>query len=261
MFGVLMDCKCSFNVIWRWSSESIFLTVDGAAWDGSCCFEFDRRQREFEAYCPMITINSIHNRYTVMDSFMKWLWAGKNIMHTWYTLGVSGIWDAGVGDIYFWLVLKECVLYAKVVGCKALEKVFTRRITSRDTMWTNNIFLGKVGAYSYAGVYVRTYHYCCVWFDGIQFWVNHFTEFFMDCIITGKVSGYKSNRKGFLLDFLPTSVVRVEFHIYLDESSNKIAIRVSGDWWVWSCFLPRFIKKRERMIATLPLCALWQKMW
>jgi hypothetical protein len=46
-------------------------------------------------------------------------------MHAGYSLGVDVVWDAGVGNVVFGLVVKKGVFYSKAVGCKGVEKVFS----------------------------------------------------------------------------------------------------------------------------------------
>ena len=74
-------------------------------------------------------------------------------MHAWYSVGVDSVWDAGVSNIIFWLVMEEC-LYSKFMGRKDLEKMFTACIAARNAMWSNNVFVSTVGAHTYAGIYV-----------------------------------------------------------------------------------------------------------
>ena len=49
--------------------------------------------------------------------------------------------ETGVGDIIFRVVLEEGVLHSQFVGSEDLEEIFTARIASLDTMWSESFFV------------------------------------------------------------------------------------------------------------------------
>ncbi len=78
-------------------------------------FKLDRCKGYFEVYCLVITCNTMQDRGAVLNSFVKGVGTGKDVMHAGKSAWVVGSGETGVSSILVRLVMKECVFYLQGV--------------------------------------------------------------------------------------------------------------------------------------------------
>jgi hypothetical protein len=135
----------------------------------------------------MVARNTVESSDTIPNSFVEGGRTGKYIMHTWYSVRVMRRGKAGVGDVVFRAVLKEGVLYSQFVGSENLEEIFTARITSWDTMWSESFLVFFAVSDANPCIDVATQDDLSGGANGTYHGVKECTELIMALVITGEV--------------------------------------------------------------------------
>ena len=82
----------------------------------------------------MVARNAVEGGDTISNAFVKGNRTGKCVMHTWYSAWMVRCGKAGAGDVIFWAVVKEGVLYSQFVCRENPEEIFTARVASWDAV-------------------------------------------------------------------------------------------------------------------------------
>ena len=135
----------------------------------------------------MVTRNTIEGGNTISNSLVEGSGAGKYIMHAWHAAWVMSHGKTGVGDIILRAVLEEGVLHSQFVGSEDLEEIFTARIASLDTMWSESFFVFFAVSDTNPCVDVTTQYYLSGGADGAYHGVKESTELIMSLVVAGEV--------------------------------------------------------------------------
>jgi hypothetical protein len=71
---------------------------------------FDVGQREFQGYSTIITAYTFKNHIAIFYVLVEQLGAHEDVVHAEDTIGLEVGRDAGVGDIFIWVMPEECIL-------------------------------------------------------------------------------------------------------------------------------------------------------